>query len=190
MMTAMSDSTAAPSVARLSLATLFFGFLKVGVSGFGGVMPFARHMIVDERRWLSESEFLDVLSLAQFLPGPNIVNVSVIIGRRFQGPAGSLAATTGLMLLPLVIVLALAAIYAQLAQFDAVRNALVGMSAAASGLVVATALKLARPIRNSAWQIVIGAIVFAAIGLLRLPLGWVLLVMVPVSLGLAWRMRR
>jgi chromate transporter len=190
MMRAMSDSTATPSVARLSLAELFFGFLKVGVSGFGGVMPFARRMIVEERAWLTESEFLDVLSLAQFLPGPNIVNVSVIIGRRFQGVAGSLAATSGLMLLPLAIVLVLASIYAEYSQIDAVRNALGGMSAAASGLIVGTALKLARPIRSVSWQLGVCAIVFAAIALLRVPLLWVLIVACPLSLGLAWRTRR
>jgi chromate transporter len=185
----MSDSAAPSSVARLSLTALFFGFLKVGLSGFGGVLPFARRMIVEERRWLTEAEFLDVLSLSQFLPGPNIVNVSVIIGRRFQGVAGSFAATAGLLLMPLVIVLALATIYAQFAQVDAVRNALNGMSASASGLILATALKLARPIRSFAWQIGVCAVVFAAIALARVPLLWVLVVICPVSFGLAWRTR-
>lgn len=186
----MSDSTVPSTVARLSLSELFFGFLKVGVSGFGGVMPFARRMIVEERRWLTEAEFLDVLSLSQFLPGPNIVNVSVIIGRRFQGVLGSLAATAGLMLMPLVIVLLLATLYAQYARFDAVRNALGAMSAAASGLILATALKLARPIRSSTWQMAVAAAVFIAIALLRVPLIWVLAVICPLSLGLAWRTRR
>jgi len=186
----MSDSAAAPPVLRLTLGTLFFGFLKVGLSGFGGVMPFARRMIVEERRWLTEGEFLDVLSLSQFLPGPNIVNVSVIIGRRFQGVAGSLAATAGLMLMPLVIVLLLATLYARYAEIAAVRDALGGMSASASGLIVATALKLARPIRSSAWQVGVCAAVFAAIALLRVPLLWVLLAMCPLSFGFAWRTRR
>jgi chromate transporter len=182
----MSDSSVPSTVARLSLSELFFGFLKVGMSGFGGVMPFARRMIVDERRWLTEAEFLDVLSLSQFLPGPNIVNVSVIIGRRFQGVPGSLAATAGLMLMPLVIVLLLATLYAQYAEVDAVRNALGGMSASASGLILATALKLARPIRSSAWQMAVAAAVFVAIALLRVPLVWVLAVACPVALGIAW----
>jgi chromate transporter len=185
----MSDSTATSSVARLSLGELFVGFLKVGVSGFGGVMPFARRMIVEERRWLTEAEFLDVLSLSQFLPGPNIVNVSGIIGRRFRGPAGSLAATAGLMLMPLVIVLALATVYAQYAQIATVRSALGAMSASASGLILATAIKLARPIRGSAWQLAVCAAVFASIALLRAPLVWVLLVMCPLSVALAWRAR-
>jgi chromate transporter len=190
MMRPMSESSVTPTVARLSIGELFLGFLKVGLSGFGGVMPFARRMIVEERRWLTEAEFLDVLSLSQFLPGPNIVNVSVIVGRRFGGVTGSLAATGGLMLMPLVIVLALATLYAQYAQLQALRHALDGMSASASGLIVATAIKLARPIRGSAWQIAVCAAVFAAIALARVPLLWVLLAACPLSFALAWRTRR
>jgi chromate transporter len=167
-------------------SALFFGFLKVGLSGFGGVMPFARRMIVDERRWLTELEFLDVLSLSQFLPGPNIVNVAIIIGRRFAGVAGALAAFTGLMLMPIVIVLALAELYAQVAQVDAVRGAFTGVSAAASGLIVATALKLAQPLRRHAWQIAVCVVSFAGIALLRVPLLWLLAVLCPVSIAIAW----
>jgi len=189
MISAMSESAVPSSAARLSLADLFFGFLKVGISGFGGVLPFARRMIVEERRWLTEAEFLDVLSLSQFLPGPNIVNVSVIVGRRFQGVAGSFAATCGLMLMPLVIVLALASVYARFAQVQAVRDALGGMSASASGLILAMALKLARPIRSFPWQIGVCAMVFVAIALMRVPLLWVLLLVCPVSFGFAWRTR-
>jgi chromate transporter len=189
MMPAMSESTATPAVASISVSTLFLGFLKVGLSGFGGVMPFARRMIVEQRRWLDEEEFLDVVSLSQFLPGPNIVNVSIIIGRRFQGLAGSFAACGGLMLLPLAIVLALATLYAQYAQVDAVRGACSGVSASASGLILATALKLARPIRESAWQAGICVVVFVGIALLRIPLLWMLAVFCPLAIGIAWRTR-
>ena len=189
-MNELSRGSTATPIARLSIGMLFFGFLKVGLSGFGGVMPFARRMIVEERRWLTEAEFLDILSLAQFLPGPNIVNVSVIIGRRFRGPAGSVAATAGLMLMPLLIVLVLAAVYTQYAQLQPVRNALLAVSASASGLIVATAIKLSRPIHGSTWQIAICAAVFAAIALGRVSLPWVLLVGCPLSFALAWRTRR
>jgi len=188
-MTAMSDSAATPAVASLSTSALFLGFLKIGLSGFGGVMPFARRMIVEQRRWLNEAEFLDVLTLSQFLPGPNIVNVSIIIGRRFQGVAGSIAACAGLMLMPLVIVLALATLYAQYAQVDAVRGACSGVSASASGLILATALKLTRPIRESTWQVGVCVVVFVGIALLRIPLLWMLAALCPVSIGIAWRTR-
>src|SRR5258708_33900982 len=98
----MDASTAAPP-ATVSTSELFVGFLKMGLSGFGGVMPFARRMIFEQQRWLSELEFLDVLSLPQFLPGPNIVNVSVIIGSRFQGVAGAAAAEAAVQLMLLLI---------------------------------------------------------------------------------------
>lgn len=167
-------------------SALFFGFLKIGLSGFGGVMPFARRMIVDERRWLSELDFLDVLSLSQFLPGPNIVNVSIIVGRRFGGVIGSLAACTGLMLMPLAIVLALATLYAQVAQIDAVRGAFTGVSASASGLILATALKLARPLRENTWQIAVCVVAFVGIAVLRVPLLWLLAALCPLSIAIAW----
>jgi chromate transporter len=167
-------------------SALFLGFLKIGLTGFGGVMPFARRMIVEERRWLSEAEFLDVLSLSQFLPGPNIVNASIIIGKRFRGVSGAFAACTGLMLMPLVIVLALATLYAQFAQFETVRGALSGVSASASGLIVATALKLARPLKQHPWQIGICVIVFAGMALARVPLLWLLAVLCPLSIAIAW----
>ena len=179
----------APAPPRVTRSALFTGFLKVGLSGFGGVLPFARRMLVDERRWLTEPEFTEVLSLSQFLPGPNIVNVAVIVGRRFQGAAGSVAAALGLMLMPTVVVLLLATVVARFAAFEAVRGATHGISAAASGLVLAVALRMARPIRRTPWQVAIGVLVFAAIGVARLPMLWVLAVVAPISLGLAWRRR-
>jgi chromate transporter len=172
-----------PSV---GITALFLGFLKVGLSGFGGVMPFARRMIVEERQWLTEREFLDVLSLCQFLPGPNIVNVSIVVGRRFGGVGGALAASAGLMLMPLLIVLALATLYAEVAQIGAVRGAFTGVSASASGLIIATALKLARPLRQRAWQIGVCLVAFVGIALLRVPLLWLLVVLCPLSIAIAW----
>lgn len=176
-----------PAAPRVPAATLFWGFLKIGLSGFGGVLPFARRTLVERERWLTEQEFTEVLSLSQFLPGPNIVNVSIIVGRRFDGPAGAAAATLGLMLMPLVIVLLLAIVYSEFAEIPAVRNACTRVSAAASGLVVAMAFKLSTPIRRTPWQVAIALLTFAAIGIARLPLLWVLAALVPVSLAIAWR---
>lgn len=180
----MIDTGAGPP--RVSIGALFRNFLIVGVSGFGGVMPFAHRMLVERRHWLTEREFTEALSLSQFLPGPNIVNLSVIIGRRFQGAAGAIVATVGLLLLPLVIVLILATLFAQFAHIDAVRGACSGVSAAASGLILSVALKMARPIRRAPPQAAIAAVTFAAIALLRLPLLWVLAVAAPISIGFAW----
>jgi chromate transporter len=167
---------------------LFLGFLIVGLQGFGGVLPFARRMLVEQRGWLDDREFNEVLSLSQFLPGPNIVNASIIVGNRFRGPLGSLAATLGLMLMPFVIVLALAALYARFADLATVRGATNGVSAAATGLIIATGLKMARPLKSIPWHIVMCGLTFIAIALLRLPLLWVLAVFAPISIAIAWWM--
>jgi chromate transporter len=173
----------------VTLKDLFVAFMKVGVSGFGGVLPFARRMLVEERCWLTADEFNEVLALAQFLPGPNIVNVSVIVGRRFRRAAGSFVASFGLMLMPMVILLVLASLYAQVAQFSVVERATHGASAAAAGLVLSVALKMAHPLRKTIWKVGIVLVAFAAIGLARLPLLWVLAVMCPLSFAIAWRYR-
>lgn len=185
---APSDGAVAPPAP--SRRGLFLGFLIVGMQGFGGVMPFARRMLVEQRRWLSERDFIEVLSLSQFLPGPNIVNVSIIVGSRFRGPSGSLAAALGLMLMPFLIVLALAVLYAQFAAIDAVRGATNGVSAAATGLVIAMGIKMAHPLKGVLWQIAMAALAFAAIALLRVPLLWALAVLAPASIAIGWRMQR
>lgn len=182
----MSGAASMPQQAAPTIRELFTNFLRVGVTGFGGVMPFARRMLIDERAWLTEQEFIEALSLAQFLPGPNIVNLSIIVGRRFQGPVGALVAPLSLLLMPLVIVLLLAAVYAQFSEIAAVRGACNGISAAASGLILTTALKMARPLRHIAWQVAVGILVFVAIGLLRLPLLWVVLAFAPLAIAIAW----
>jgi chromate transporter len=180
------DPAETPASSRVTTRALVTGFMQVGLSGFGGVLPFARRMLVEQRQWLTEREFTEVLSLAQFLPGPNIVNVAVIVGRRFHGPLGAIAAPLGLMLLPLAIVLLLASIYARFADVDAVRGACNGVSAAASGLVLAMALNMGREIRRTPWQLAVAAVAFAAIGIARLPMLWVLAVLAPLALAIAW----
>jgi chromate transporter len=177
-----SDSSAAP----VSASELFTGFMKVGVSGFGGVMPFARRMLVEERAWISEREFTEILSLSQFLPGPNIINLAIIVGSRFQGPVGAVAASVGLMLLPFLIVLVLAALYARFDNLDAVRGATAALSSSATGLIVAMALKMARPLTGTAWQVAIIVAGFAAIAIARAPLLWTLAVLAPLSVACAW----
>ncbi|MBS0321625.1 MAG: chromate transporter [Proteobacteria bacterium] len=169
-----------------SLRTLFFRFMEVGLSGFGGVLPFARRMLVEQRAWLTEHEFAEMLSLGQFLPGPNIVNVAVMVGRKFHGVRGSFAAVGGLMLMPMAIVMTLGALYAQFAELAVVRNTMGGVAAAASGLVLAMGFKMARAIRTRPVAIGVAAVAFAAIAFARLPLIWVLGVMAPVAVALAW----
>src|SRR6266566_9278588 len=96
---------------RITRSALFLGFLEIGISGFGGVLPWARRVLVERRQWLTPAEFNDALGLGQVLPGPNVGNLSIVVGRRFHGAIGSVLAFSGLMLAPLVIVLALGVFY-------------------------------------------------------------------------------
>lgn len=176
-----------PALVVPSRRGLFFAFLRVGISGFGGVMPFAHRMLVEQERWLTEDEFVDVLSLCQFLPGPNIVNVSIVIGRRFGGPRGAFAAFAGLIIMPFLVIIALGALYTTLGRLPHVREAFAGVAAAAAGLVIAMAVRMARPLRKTAWQVAVAMITFVAIAIFRWPLPWVLLGTVSVSLLLAAR---
>jgi chromate transporter len=168
---------------------LYVGFFKVGACAFGGVGPWARRVIVEEERWLDEREYAELLGLAQVLPGPNVGNVSVFIGDRFYGLTGSILALSGLMSGPLVTLLLLAALYDWLGAVPAVDGAVGGVAAAAAGLFLGTALKMAERLRLTLPALTILACAFVAIGLLRLPLMWVMLVLTPISIALAWRLR-
>ena len=166
-------------------AELAWAFCGVGLLGFGGVLPWARRMVVEQRRWLSPPEFNDLLALCQFLPGPNVVNLSVALGARFQGARGALSALFGLLAAPVAIVTALGALYGRYASQPAVHGAFTGLAAAASGLVVATAAKIAWPIRRELRPVLVAVVAFAALTVLRLPLLPTLLVLVPLSIHIA-----
>jgi chromate transporter len=173
-----------------SVRALFAGFFGIGIIGFGGVLPWARRMIVEQRQWLSATEFTDLLALCQFLPGPNIVNMAVAIGARFRGLIGSVAAVTGLLAAPMVIVIALGGIYERYEHVPTVARAFGGLAAAASGLVVAMAGRIAAPQRDHWAGIAVAVVTFAAVALLRTPLLPTMLVMAPVSILLCRRFPR
>jgi len=167
-----------------TLAELFRGFFGVGIMGFGGVLPWARRVIVDQRRWLSAAEFLDLLALCQFLPGPNVVNLTVALGSRYRGVPGVLAGLAGLLAAPVGIVIALGAVYARYGGLPVVRHGFAGLAAAASGLVIATTCRIAWPLRTQPLGLAIAAVAFASIALGRLPLVPTMLVLAPVSIML------
>ena len=174
---------------RIPLRQLVLAFAGVGLSGFGGVLPWARRMLVERRRWLSEREFVELIGLCAFLPGGNVINLAVCFGAREHGAKGAFACVVALLAGPFAIVLTLAELYGRYGGLPAARGALAGVSAAAAGLVVATAIRLARatPLVRRPWAAVVAIAVFAAVGLLRLPLVWVVLVATPVAIALAWR---
>jgi chromate transporter len=168
---------------------LFAGFFIVGVCGFGGVLPWARRLIVDQRRWLTQPEFTDMLGLCQFLPGGNIMNVTIALGARFRGVPGAIAAFLGLMTAPVAIVIGLGVIYDQYADMPPVRRAFVALSAAAAAYMLATAWKIAAPLRGKKLAIAIAVCTFVAIAVLRLPLLAALPVLAIGSTALLWRFR-
>lgn len=172
----------------VALRALFAGFFSVGIMGFGGVMPWIRRMVVEQRRWLNPSEFTDMLALCQFLPGPNVCNLSVCLGARERGAAGALVAAAGLMVAPTLIVIALGAVFDRLTAYPVVAHALAGLASAASGLVLSTALRIAVPLRGRRLGLAIAAVTFLAVALLRLPLLPSLLVLAPLSLALHARL--
>lgn len=180
-----------PDSVAPSLAELFLGFSRVAAFAFGGVLPWARYVLVERRRWLTPDEFTDTLALCQLLPGPNIVNMAVAIGARFHGVAGAAVSVVGLLAIPVAIVIALATFYAEFADVPAVGRALAGMAAAAAGLIMGMAGKMAMPILQRRFWPAAPFIVatFAAVALLRLPLWPVLLVVAPLSVALHWRAR-
>ncbi|MBR1245813.1 chromate transporter [Bradyrhizobium sp. AUGA SZCCT0169] len=174
------------------LLELFVAFAKMSLAGFGGVLVWARRGIVDQHRWMTAEEFNETFALCHFLPGPNIVNLSVVFGSRFRGIAGGIAAFAGLVGPPMVIATILAALYARYGEIDALRRILAGVSCAAVGLLIAVVFKMMMPLikKRDLVGLVILLAVFIAIGVLRLPLQTVLLVAVPLSLGITYFLRQ
>lgn len=161
----MSETRPDPSV-----FDLFRGFFMVGICGFGGVLPWARRMIVEQQKWLTPAEFTEMLGLCQFLPGGNIMNVTIALGSRFRGAPGAAAAIFGLMAAPVVIVICLGAVYDEFAAYPPVRRAFVALAAAAAGFLLAAAWKIASPLRTKPWAIAMAVCTFVVIAVVRLPL--------------------
>lgn len=190
----MSEGTPAPVEAALaepaSLADLFFTFNRLALQGFGGVLAIAQHELVERQRWLTRHQFVEMLSLSQVLPGPNVVNLALMFGDRFFGWRGALAALGGMLLVPLVIVLVLTAAYAELSNIEVVAGALRGMGAVAAGLVIATAFKLMGTLRSNRLGLPLAAAfsiaTFVMIALLRWPLVGVLGGVGSLAVLVAW----
>ena len=193
-MSARSPSleTAAPRAHPASPLALFIAFTLLALQGFGGVLAVAQRELVDRRGWLTRLEFVELYAVAQLLPGPNVVNLSLMIGDRYFGLRGALAAISGMLLAPLLVVLALAASYQQLAQYPAVAGALRGMGAVAAGLILAMALKMLGTLRGNvlgpALCTALGLATLTAIAVFRVPLAWVVIGLGLGGWGLArWR---
>ena len=184
----MSDLTAQPAVSPPSLSELFVAFVVVSLSGFGGALPWARRKIVEQKRWMTAEEFNEAFALSQFLPGPNVVNFSVVFGTRFGGAAGAAVALAGLMGPPLIIVIVLAVLYAQFGDLEILGRILRGITAAAAGLLIAVVAKMAAPMFVRRWNSgpVIAILAFTGVAIMHWPLPWVFAALAPVSVAFAW----
>lgn len=167
-------------------------FAGISLSGFGGVLAWARRGLVERKRWMSAEEFNDAFALCQILPGPNIVNMAAVFGARFAGVPGAIAAFLGLMGPPALIVTVIGIIYTRYSDIATLQRILGGIAAAAVGLFIATVLKMAWPLIKQrslhVWSIIV--IVFVAVGLMRFSMPVTLAVMVPLNMLLVWWMKR
>ena len=171
---------------RPDIRALFLGFSSVGLSGFGGVLPFARRMLVEERQWLSAEEFNTQLGFCQFLPGPNVVNLAVLVGKRYHGVPGAIVAPLGLLAGPLAIVLLLALLYDRYGSLPLAQSMLRGIAAAGCGLLLAMAWRMGMAIRDKPIFLPFTALTVAAVAWLRWPLPAVMVAGLALSGSVAW----
>lgn len=161
-----------------SLTDLFISFTWLALQGFGGVLAIVQRELVEKKRWMTQGEFIEEWSVAQIMPGPNVINLSIMIGSRYFGLKGAMAALAGMLIAPLFVVLILAVFYAHFSSYPAVAGALRGMGAVAAGLIVATGLKLMGSLKKNAINLplcaLLGVLCFVFIALLRWPLIYVL----------------
>ncbi len=182
-----SDARARPQ----SLSDLFISFTLLALQGFGGVLAVVQRELVEKKRWMTREEFVEDWAVAQILPGPNVINLALMIGDRYFGWRGAVAGVAGMMVLPLFVVLALAMVYSEFAGNPQVANALRGMGAVAAGLITATGLKLAGALRRHPLGlplcIAISLACFASVALLRLPLVYVLVGLGGLACAMTYR---
>jgi chromate transporter len=173
-----------------SATELFWAFTALALQGFGGVLPVAQRELVDKRAWLTREEFAETLSVGQVLPGPNIVNMALMIGDHYFGWRGAFAALAGILAAPLVIVLTLATLYAQIAATPMAAGAIRGMGAVAAGLIYAMAVKLAPTLKKNPLPLALCAAAmlatWALVGGWRVPLAWVVLGLGGAMVMFAW----
>ena len=171
-----------------SVRALFWAFSWLALQGFGGVLAVVQRELVDKRQWLTLEEFVEDWAVAQIMPGANVVNLSLIVGDRYFGWRGALAALAGMLALPLAVVMVLTISLSGVTDLPVVQGALRGMGAVSAGLIAGTGLKLMAALRTNAMGkpvcAALAILTFIAIGVLRIPLVWVLLGL--GAPGMAW----
>jgi len=192
MSSSLEAAADAPPLARpRSRTDLFVSFPLLALQGFGGVLAVVQRELVENKRWMTREEFVEEWAVAQIMPGPNVINLSITLGSRYFGLSGALVALAGMLTLPLLVVLALALVYAEFAGNPQVAGALRGMGAVAAGLITATGLKLMPALQRNVLGVplsaALGVAALVAIAGLKLPLFWVLLVLGGIGCVLAFR---
>jgi len=174
-----------------TLVELFLAFAKMSLAGFGGVLVWARRGIVDQHKWMTADEFNETFALCHFLPGPNIVNLTFVFGSRLRGLPGAVAAFSGLVGPPALIMVVMGMLYHRYGEIDALRRVLSGVACAAIGLMLAVVFRMMTPLlkRRDVVGLLTLLVVFVAIGVLRLPLATVLLAAIPLSIAITYAMR-
>jgi chromate transporter len=169
----------------VTLGALFLAFAKIGLCGVSSLLAWTRRVIVDEKHWMNQAEFAETLGICQFLPGPEIANISIYVGSKFRGPVGAIVALLGLTLAPLSVGLLLGTLYLRYPHLPIIRKILGGLSAAAAGLLIATGIKMLLPHRSRPTALFFAALAFAGIIFAKFPLLAVLLGLVPLSIAVA-----
>jgi chromate transporter len=184
----------APPDRPRNLTDLFVSFTLLALQGFGGVLAVVQRELVEKKRWMTREEFIEEWAVAQIMPGPNVINLAITLGWRNFGLRGALVSVAGMLLAPLLVVLALAMVYTHYADNPQVAGALRGMGAVAAGLITATGLRLMPALRKNVMGLplatALGIACFVAIAWLRLPLAWVLVVLGGIGSIAAYRKLR
>ena len=191
--TALQEPTSPPvnQPRPANLRDLFWSFTWLALQGFGGVLAVVQRELVEKKQWLTREEFLEDWAVAQVLPGPNVINLGLMMGDRYFGLRGALVALAGLLLFPLLLVLMLAALFSSVAHLPAAQGALRGMGTVAAGLIAATGIRLIPALKKNVMgvpvNLLLAMLTFVAIALFRIPLAWVLLGVGSVACAMAWR---
>ncbi len=179
-----NTGTQRPQITRFAL---FIAFTRISLSSFGGALFWTRRELVERQRWLTEREFVDLLSLGHLLPGPNVLNLAVMFGNRFAGWTGAAASVAGYLGCPILVVIGMGVLYQQYGTLPQVQQALAGMSKVAAGLLLATVIKLAMVLPRHWLPWLFGMLTFVGVGVMRWPLLLVMGALAPWAVFLAWK---
>ena len=173
-----------PNVSRFAL---FLAFSRISLSSFGGAIFWARRELIERQRWITEREFIEMFTLGQLLPGPNVLNLTVMFGYRFAGWTGAASSVAGFLGWPCLVVVGMGVLYQHYGALPQVQQALTGMSSVAAGLLLATVIKLATVLPRHWRPWLFGALAFVGVGVMRWPLLWVMVALAPWAVFAAWK---